>query len=160
MVEKLLKHRDGIHDMTLMLQSEVADRIASGPGGRQYGYLSVLVQLYCHVEKLFEVSPLAFRPPPRVRSAVVRLAPREREPVEIQDREKFLAVVRAAFSKRRKTILNSMKASGIATQAQIERALELAGVAPRRRAEELSLDEFAQLANSFIMRPQARDYER
>lgn len=159
-VEKLLKHRDRMHDMTLMLQSEVVDRIASGPGSRQYGYLSVLVQLYCHVEKLFEVPPQAFRPAPRVRSAVVRLTLREREPNQIEDHERFFAVVRAAFAKRRKTILNSMKASGIAPEAQIERALKLAGVAPQRRAEELSLDEFARLANSFIMNPRARNYER
>ncbi|HYP27749.1 MAG TPA: 16S rRNA (adenine(1518)-N(6)/adenine(1519)-N(6))-dimethyltransferase RsmA [Blastocatellia bacterium] len=146
-IERLLRVRAGVKDMTLMLQNEVVDRIASGPGGREYGYLSVLVQFYCDAKKLFEVPPSAFRPAPKVRSAVVRLDVRSRPLVEVGSEEGFLKLVSFAFSQRRKTIANNLKAASGALpyRVPIEEGLRASGVDPRRRAETLSVAEFGAL---------------
>jgi 16S rRNA (adenine1518-N6/adenine1519-N6)-dimethyltransferase len=147
-IERLLSVGRSVFDMTVMLQKEVADRISTGPGSREYGYLSVMVQYYCIATKLFEVSPSAFTPVPRVQSAVVRLTVRERPAVEVLDEARFFALVRAAFAQRRKTILNNLKAAARSLQftEALESALEAASVAPQRRAETLSLEEFAALS--------------
>ncbi len=139
--------------MTLMLQKEVVERITSGPGSRDYGYLSVVVQYYCEASKLFLVPPTAFEPVPKVDSAVVRLAFRERPAVEVHDEAQFFAVVRACFAQRRKTILNNLKAaaSQMNFSSSMEDALRAAGVEPKRRAETLSLAEFAALAGALYM---------
>jgi 16S rRNA (adenine1518-N6/adenine1519-N6)-dimethyltransferase len=136
--------------MTLMLQKEVVERITSGPGSRDYGYLSVVVQYHCEASKLFSVPPAAFDPVPKVHSAVVRLAFRERPPVKVRDEARFFAVVRACFAQRRKTVLNNLKAaaSQMKFSSPMEDALRAAGVEPKRRAETLSLAEFAALADA------------
>lgn len=147
-VEKLLSLRSGLFDMTLMLQKEVADRIASEPGGKEYGYLSVLVQYHCVATKLFDVPASAFTPEPKVTSAVVRLRVREEPAVMVADERKFFALVRACFAQRRKTILNNLKAAAVSQGfvTALESALAAASVAPQRRAETLSIEEFAALA--------------
>ena len=146
-MERLLSFGRLLFDMTLMLQKEVADRIATGPGSKEYGYLSVMVQYYCEATKLFEVAPSAFTPAPKVRSAVIRLTVREQPAVEVADEKKFFALVRAAFAQRRKTILNNLKAAArmLEVTEAVEPALEAASVSPHRRAETLSLAEFAAL---------------
>jgi len=146
-IQRLIAQHDRLFDMTLMLQDEVVDRIVSGPGGRQYGYLSVLVQYYCEVEKLFEVAPSAFRPAPKVQSAVIRLTLRRRMPVAVADEFKFFALVRSAFAHRRKTILNNLRTAEASLKLTVspETALTRAGIDPRRRPETLSLDDFARL---------------
>jgi 16S rRNA (adenine1518-N6/adenine1519-N6)-dimethyltransferase len=146
-LQKLIEHHDLIFDMTLMLQSEVVERITADPGGRDYGYLSVLVQYYTEARKLFDVPPSAFRPVPKVHSAVVRLIMRERPPVEVSSEEDFFALVRAAFAQRRKTILNNLKAAQtrFALNIPIEHALEQANIDSRKRAEALSIADFAAL---------------
>lgn len=149
-IEKLLADRELIFDMTLMLQKEVAERITSGPGSRNYGYLSVLVQNYCTTSQLFKVPPSAFKPAPKVESALVRLKVREC-PVMITGNEaRLLSVVRACFAQRRKTILNNLKAaaSQMNFSSPMDGALRAAGVEPKRRAETLSLAEFAALADA------------
>ena len=147
-IERMLSVGHSVFDMTLMLQKEVADRITTGPGSKEYGYLSVMVQYYCIATKLFEVPPSAFTPIPRVQSAVIKLTVRKRPAVEVSDAAKFFALVRAAFAQRRKTILNNLKAASRALQftQPLESALEAASVAPQRRAETLSLEEFAALS--------------
>ena len=149
-IERLVSLGRAVFDMTLMLQKEVADRITTGPGGKDYGYLSVMVQYYCIASKLFEVPPTAFTPPPKVRSAVINLTVRERPAVEVADEAKFFALVRACFAQRRKTILNNLKAASSVLKftQPLESALEAASVAPRRRAETLSIDEFAKLCDA------------
>ena len=144
LIERLVRARRIIYDMTLMLQNEVAGRITSGPGCKEYGSLSVLVQSYCVATKLFEVAPSAFKPAPKVRSAVVRLAVRERAAVEVEDEHRFFALVRAAFAQRRKTIANNLKvfAGAIGLPISTDVALERARIDPRRRAETLSIEEF------------------
>ena len=154
LIEKLLAERALIFDMTLMLQKEVAERITSGPGSRDYGYLSVLVQTYCTTTELFSVPASAFKPAPKVESAVVRLKVREQPAVVAEDEARFFAVVRACFAQRRKTILNNLKAaaSQMTFQRSIEEALHSAGVETSRRAETLSLEEFEMLANALYTR--------
>jgi len=145
-LERLLALDRQLFDMTLMLQKEVADRITTGPGSKEYGYLSVMVQYFCNASKLFEVPPSAFLPVPRVQSAVISLTLREKPAVEVSDKSGFFALVRAAFAQRRKTILNNLKAARALEFSQpLESALKAASVAPQRRAETLSLAEFAAL---------------
>jgi len=153
-LQALIAHRSALFDITVMLQDEVVDRIASPPGSREYGYLSVLVQFYCEVEKLFEVGSSAFRPPPDVRSAVVRLLIRAEPAVKVQDEANYFAVVRAAFAQRRKTILNNLKAAShyLDSARSPGEALVQAGIDPRRRAETLSLDDFARLCGRLYHR--------
>ena len=107
-IEMFLSIRHQLFDMTLMLQKEVAERITTEPGGKEYGYLSVLVQYYCVASLLFEVPPSAFTPEPKVRSAVIRLKIREQPVIQVEDERRFFALVRAGFSQRRKTILNNL----------------------------------------------------
>lgn len=146
-IERLMRLGDRLFDMTLMLQSEVVERITSPPGSRDYGYLSVLVQYHCHAAKLFDVPASAFRPRPKVQSAILRLTVREQPAVDITDEARFFALVRAAFAQRRKTIANNLKAArhALGITNEIAVMLERAGIAPQRRAETLSLDEFAAL---------------
>jgi 16S rRNA (adenine1518-N6/adenine1519-N6)-dimethyltransferase len=147
-IERLLTTRPGFFDLTLMLQEEVVDRIISQPGGRDYGFLSVLVQYYSDPVKMFVVPPNAFRPAPKVNSAIVRLAVRDTPAVEAVDETRFFQLVRAAFAHRRKTILNNLKAAAGTLQFSRppESALEMASMDHRRRAETLSLSDFATLS--------------
>lgn len=135
-----LHSADAIEDMHFMLQKEVVERMAAGPGSKTYGRLSVMLQLRCTVEPLFGVPPGAFRPPPKVDSAVVRLVPLARQDLPDADFETITRVVRAAFGQRRKTLSNAL--STVASAAQITAA----GIDPRARAEQLAPAEFVALA--------------
>ena len=137
-----LAHAPVVRDMHFMLQKEVVDRMAAGPGTKVYGRLSVMLQAYCSVEPLFDVPPQAFRPPPKVDSAVVRLVPHAPGTIGIDDRERFASVVRDAFGQRRKTLRNAL--SKICDAA----AIEAVGVRPDARAEQLPVADFIRLANS------------
>ncbi len=135
-----IDHLDAIEDMHFMLQKEVVERMAAAPGSKVYGRLSVMLQLACRVEPLIEVPPGAFRPPPKVDSAVVRLLPRTRDERPLDVQATVERVVRAAFGQRRKTLANAV--DGIATPTQIEAA----GIDPRTRAEQVAPDAFVALA--------------
>jgi 16S rRNA (adenine1518-N6/adenine1519-N6)-dimethyltransferase len=137
-----LAHAPVIRDMHFMLQKEVVDRMAAGPGSKVYGRLSVMLQAWCEVTALFNVGPGAFKPPPKVDSAVVRLVPRPPATVGIRDRAHFAAVVRAAFGQRRKTLRNALRQHVDAGQ------IEAAGIDPQLRAEQLAVADFVRLANS------------
>jgi 16S rRNA (adenine1518-N6/adenine1519-N6)-dimethyltransferase len=136
-----LDHAAAVRDMHFMLQKEVVDRMAAGPGSKVYGRLSVMLQAYCTVTALFNVSPGAFRPPPKVDSAVVRLVPRPPEQIGIDDPRRFADVVRAAFGQRRKTLRNAV--SSVCTVEQIIAA----GIDPQHRAEQLEVADFVRLSN-------------
>ncbi len=138
----LLDQAGCIKDMLFMLQKEVVQRMSAAPGGKDYGRLSVMIQYRCAVEKLFDVAPGAFTPPPKVDSTVVRLVPHAAPPVAVDDPERFALLVRAAFASRRKTLRNNMR--GLLST---EDMLAL-GIDPVRRAETLSLAEFASLSNA------------
>lgn len=137
-----LDHAAAIRDMVFMLQKEVVDRMAAGPGSKVYGRLSVMLQAYCQVQPLFVVPPGAFRPPPKVDSAVVRLVPRDPATIGIDDRTRFAEVVRAAFGQRRKTLRNAL--NGVCDPAQ----MQAAGVASDARAEQIDVASFVRLANA------------
>jgi 16S rRNA (adenine1518-N6/adenine1519-N6)-dimethyltransferase len=138
----LLSMRELIEDMHFMLQKEVVDRLAAAPGSKSYGRLSVMMQYHCRVEALLDVPPESFSPPPKVQSAVVRLAPYTQPPVAVNDVKQLDALVTQAFSQRRKTLRNTLKPMLSAEQ------MESLGIDPKRRAETLSLAEFATLANA------------
>jgi 16S rRNA (adenine1518-N6/adenine1519-N6)-dimethyltransferase len=146
----LIAQIDVIDDMTFMLQREVAERLAAPPGTKTYGRLSVMVQWRCDVEHLFDVAPDAFTPPPKVYSSVVRLRPRRAAPIDVGDPQRFADVVQAAFGQRRKTLRNSLRS------LLDETAITRAGIDPRRRAEELTLEEFAQLAHAAVSKNVSR----
>ena len=135
-----LDHAAAIDDMHFMLQKEVVDRMAAPPGSKVYGRLSVMLQLRCTVEPLMHVPPTAFRPPPKVDSAIVRLVPLPAEQSPNVDPRVLADVVRAAFSQRRKTISNSV--SQLATSDD----LRAADIDPRARAEQLAPADFVRLA--------------
>jgi len=137
-----------LDEMALMLQKEVVERVAAGPGSKTYASLSVLTQLACEARLAFTVPPGAFRPPPQVDSAVIHLRVRRAPPVQVEDPERLRVVVLAAFGQRRKSLANAL-ASGLGIQTEGARAMcAAAGVDAGRRAETLSLAEFARLAQA------------
>lgn len=141
----LAAHDNGllIADATLMLQREVAERLAARPGGAEYGVLAVQAALTADVTLKLALPPGAFRPPPKVHSAVVHLA--FRPPAEPVETIRFARIVRGTFTQRRKTILNALRhATGLGT-ADIAAALARAGVAPDRRPQTLTLHELVAL---------------
>ncbi len=137
----LLAQSSLIKDMHFMVQKEVAQRIIARSGDKHYGRLSIMMEYYCSSEYLFDVAPGCFSPPPKVDSAIIRLIPHRQPPLQVDDLDKLGEVVKAAFSQRRKTIGNSLKK--LLERSQIE-ALD---IDPRQRAENLSLQDFARLAN-------------
>ena len=138
----LLDYHHCVRDMLFMLQKEVVERLTARPGSRTYGRLSVMVQARCQVEKLFTVAAGAFSPPPRVESAVVRLVPGAVPGAGIKDVAMFSRVVRLAFNQRRKTLRNALR--GLLTEQQIRNV----GIEPRVRPEQLTVSDFAALANA------------
>ncbi len=152
LIQRLLKggFRTGL--LVFMVQHEVAERLTARPGGKEYGALSVAVQYHAEPELLFTVSPRAFFPPPEVASAVVRLRRRREPAVEVRDEEFFFQVVRAAFRYRRKTVRNALLEAGLLRPGlEAERVFNEIRIAPERRGETLSLDEFAALANALLL---------
>ena len=144
----LLEKRLPMERLVAMVQKEVAERMAAQPGGKEYGALSVAIQYYTDPKIAFIVPPTSFIPAPAVDSAVIVCKRREKPPVEVCDEGLFFRVVKAAFSLRRKMLSNSLKNMGIKSE-QVAKWLELAGVDGKRRAETLSLEDFAKLTNSF-----------
>ena len=144
----LFEKRLPMERLVAMVQKEVAERMAAQPGGKEYGALSVAIQYYTEPKIAFIVPPTSFIPAPAVDSAVIVCKRREKPPVEVCDEGLFFRVVKAAFSLRRKMLSNSLKNMGIKSE-QVAKWLELAGVDGKRRAETLSLEDFAKLTNSF-----------
>jgi 16S rRNA (adenine1518-N6/adenine1519-N6)-dimethyltransferase len=140
----LVDYTKHIQDMTFMLQKEVVDRMVATPSTKNYGRLSVMLQYHCEINKLFDVAPQAFRPPPKVNSAVVQLIPHISPPVDVLNEKQFAQIVALAFSTRRKTLRNTLK------KVLEADAIQAIGINPQARAETLTLAEFARLANSLI----------
>lgn len=137
----LLAQADAIKDMLFMLQKEVVDRMAAGPGSKDYGRLSVMVQQACQVERLFLIRPGAFLPPPKVDSAIVTLKPGQNPAYRLHEPALFARIVQQAFGQRRKTLRNSLRDCATAE------TIQAAGLSPKQRAEELSVADFCRLAN-------------
>ena len=142
LIFKLLENARIIKDMHFMLQLEVVQRLAAGPGSKHWGRLGIMTQYHCAVEHLFDVPPEAFFPPPKVQSAIVRLTPHATLPWEPCDEAALRRVVQAAFAQRRKTLRNNLK--GLITDSE----LEVLGIDPGARAETLTLPQFITLANA------------
>lgn len=153
-LQRLLAQRNCLTEMTLMLQSEVVERISAPPGHHERGYLTVLVEAYAEVEALFDVPPQSFRPVPKVMSSVARLRVREHEALAGCDETLFRQLVSAGFAQRRKTIGNNLKAApetlqnSLGHSGDVMQALADAAIAPQRRAETLTLDEWVRLAKT------------
>ncbi|MDS1029721.1 16S rRNA (adenine(1518)-N(6)/adenine(1519)-N(6))-dimethyltransferase RsmA [Bacillota bacterium LX-D] len=146
----LLEQRYHISSITIMVQLEVAARMAARPGGKDYGALSLAVQYYTEPELITKVPPSSFIPAPEVESAVMKLTLRAKPPVQVADEKLFFSLIKTAFAQRRKTLLNAL--SHKYTQLPKEKLtalLESCGIDPQRRGETLSLEEYALLTKIF-----------
>lgn len=147
----LLTFKDKVKDMHFMLQKEVVERMAAGPGSKTFGRLSIMTQYQCQVMPVMEIGPEAFQPPPKVDSAIVRLIPHKEIKNPADDIEVLNQVCIAAFNQRRKTIRNTFKK--LITAENIESL----GIDPSLRPENLSLDDYIALANFVKRNPISED---
>jgi 16S rRNA (adenine1518-N6/adenine1519-N6)-dimethyltransferase len=138
----LLDYRQHITDMHFMLQKEVVDRMAAGPGSRAYGRLGIMLGCFFHIESLFTVDRVAFDPPPEVTSANVRLVPLPEGTYEIRDMARLSQLVATAFSQRRKTVRNALR------EIADESILRSVGIDPGLRPEAIAIAEYVRLANT------------
>lgn len=151
-IMKLLEESVPADSITIMMQKEVADRIKAGPGGKDYGALTVAVGFYCTITHVADAPKEVFVPRPKVDSTVIRLDLRKECPVDLIDQKIFFETVKGGFGQRRKTLLNSLTGVRGLPKPEIADALDAAGIDPKRRAETLSLDEFAAVANEIARR--------
>lgn len=152
-LQRLIEQRSCITEMVLMLQREVVERITANADSSERGFLSVFVEAYCETERLFDVSPAAFRPVPKVWSSVIRLSLRPNISERLKNVELLWAIVSVGFVHRRKTILNNLRQAPEKLSELLKRhggasiVLCEAGVAPQRRAETLTLEEWLSIAS-------------
>ena len=144
---KLLAHEKEIHSCVLMMQKEVAERIVAGPGGKDYGALTIGVAYRAEPTLIATLSPENFYPAPKVDSALLKLTMRENPKVNVEDEELFFRIVRTAFRTRRKMLKNALVRGRFASADGLAAAFEELRIAPERRAETLDIIEFAALAN-------------
>ncbi|BDF31996.1 ribosomal RNA small subunit methyltransferase A [Lachnospiraceae bacterium] len=145
----LFEHDVPVESITVMVQKEVADRMQTGPGSKDYGALSLAVQYYAEPYIVANVPPNCFMPRPKVGSAVIRLTRHEKPPVEVKDERLLFDIIRASFNQRRKTLANGLNNSGTLDlpKEEIIKAIEKLGKGPGVRGESLTLEEFARLSN-------------
>jgi 16S rRNA (adenine1518-N6/adenine1519-N6)-dimethyltransferase len=153
-LQKLIAQRECLDEMVLMLQREVVERVLAPAGTTDRGFISVLVEAYCETEKLFDVAPGAFRPPPKVWSSVMRLKFRPRIDADFKDADLLWATVSAGFAQKRKTILNNLRHASGRLQESLKRnggasiVLCKAGIDLKRRAETLTVEEWARITQA------------
>jgi len=145
---RFIESKEAFSTFTLMLQKEVAERMVAPPGRKEYGPLSIFIQIFLDVSIRFFIKPSAFFPPPKVESAVVHMVWKEKPMIETNDEEWFKRVVRACFGYRRKTLVNALKHSELFLPEPVELKMEAIGIDPRRRPETLTIQEFAGLAEA------------
>jgi 16S rRNA (adenine1518-N6/adenine1519-N6)-dimethyltransferase len=148
-LQRLIEHRACITEMTLMLQREVVERIIAKPGGKEYGFLAAVVQFFCEPKKLFDVPPGAFRPVPKVTSSVVQLRVRTTRVATVRDEVFLVELLKSIFAQKRKTLWNNLRAAKgkfKLDDLQLRAALAVADIDGQRRAETLTLEETARLA--------------
>lgn len=140
-----------IDSITIMVQKEVADRMQTGPGSKDYGALSLAVQYYATAKVILNVSATCFMPRPNVDSAVIKLTRHKEPTVNVADEKLMFKIIRASFNQRRKTLVNGLKNSPELSfsKEQIVKAIEKIGKPETIRGEALTLEEFAELANAF-----------
>jgi 16S rRNA (adenine1518-N6/adenine1519-N6)-dimethyltransferase len=152
-LQRLIEQRESFSEMILMFQREVVERITAEVGSKERGFLTVLVQAYLHTQKLFDVPPNAFRPVPKVWSSIVRLITKNVDEIEITNEKLFREIVSLGFMQKRKTIQNNLKNAKPDLSEKIEKVgglnimLEQANIAPNRRAETFTFDEWKKITN-------------
>lgn len=146
-IAKLIEDNLNLESIIVMVQKEVAERMEAGPGGKEYGSLSVFVNFYSKPEIVVKVPKTVFMPQPKIDSAVIKLTINKELPDV--DKDKFFKIVKAAFSKRRKTILNSLSTYGFNIEKEtIKEALEKLNISPETRAENLSVEDFIKISKT------------
>jgi len=151
-IMRFLEEVSGVDAMVFMVQKEVAQRMVSGPGTKDYGALSVAVQFYCKPQILFDVPPHCFIPQPEVHSTIIRLDILKEPSVKVDDKELYFKIVKASFGQRRKTLVNSLSNAGFLKKdkEQLKRILEDMGLKENVRGEVLSVQQFGELSNLLI----------
>ncbi|NLU36377.1 MAG: 16S rRNA (adenine(1518)-N(6)/adenine(1519)-N(6))-dimethyltransferase RsmA [Clostridiales bacterium] len=149
-IMRFLENDCSYTSITVMIQQEVAARMAAGPGSKEYGALSVAVQFYTRPRLICKVPASVFLPPPKVGSIVIALDRRNKPAVDVEDTACFFKIVRAVFAQRRKTLLNNLVSAGITglDKAALSQKLSRLGIDPERRGETLSLEELALISNN------------
>ena len=147
---KLLAHRRQIHSCVLMMQKEVAERIVAGPGGKDYGALTLGVTYHAEPSLIATLSPENFYPSPKVDSALLKLTMRESPKVSVEDETLFFKIVRTAFRMRRKMLKNALVRGRFTSAERLAVAFEETGITPERRAETLDITEYAALTNFLV----------
>jgi len=149
---RLIEFRDHISSATLMFQKEVADRITASPGTKEYGILSVIIPMYAVLSTIMTVPSSCFHPKPKVDSTVLKMDIREEPLYPLDNYDIFLKTVKAAFSKRRKTLANNLKDMNVARSkgVDVSALLDEAGIDGQRRGETLTVEEFGRLSNRVI----------
>ncbi|WP_047980709.1 16S rRNA (adenine(1518)-N(6)/adenine(1519)-N(6))-dimethyltransferase RsmA [Ornithinibacillus contaminans] len=149
---KLLRERLPVESITVMIQKEVADRMAAGPNTKSYGSLTIAVQYYTEAKVVMNVPKTVFMPQPNVDSSILKLETRAEPPVQVSDEEYFFTIVQACFAQRRKTLRNNLTShfKGTIGKEQINEVLESIGIDGIRRGESLTMQEFSVLANAFF----------
>jgi 16S rRNA (adenine1518-N6/adenine1519-N6)-dimethyltransferase len=145
---RFIESKEAFSTFTLMLQREVAERMVAPPGGKEYGPLSIFVQLFLDMSLRFFIKPPAFFPSPKVESAVVHMVGKGKPLLDEKDEKWFKSVVKASFSHRRKTLANALKHSELSLPDSFESRMEKVGIDPRRRPETLTVEEFISLAEA------------
>lgn len=146
----LFESKVPIESITIMVQKEVADRMQTGPGSKDYGALSLAVQYYADAKVMLNVSATCFMPRPNVDSAVIKLTRHQESPVEVKDESLMFKIIRASFNQRRKTLVNGLKNSSELdfSKEKITEAIKSIGKEENIRGEKLTLEEFAKLSNA------------
>ena len=153
-VMKLLEENPGFKSVVIMVQKEVADRLAASPGGKNCGAITYSVNYYCEVEKVVDVPPEAFMPAPKVWSSVIKLTLREKPPVDCKDKNHLFELIKSAFLMRRKTFINCVSQSKtIACDKEtLKKILNELGISETIRGEALSLVQFSQISDAILAR--------
>ncbi|QUH19190.1 16S rRNA (adenine(1518)-N(6)/adenine(1519)-N(6))-dimethyltransferase RsmA [Alkaliphilus sp. B6464] len=148
-IMKFLEERVPVQSLTIMIQKEVADRMQAKPGTKDYGALSIAVQYYCNPKILLKVPPSVFIPQPKVESTVIKLDILERPKVHVENEDLFFALVKDAFGKRRKTLLNALSTGNLKLNKDLLKdVLFSSGIDENRRGETLTIEEYGLLANN------------
>lgn len=146
---RLLESRLPIDGFVMMMQKEVAERITASPGSKAYGSLTIAIQYWCEAKIGFMVPKTVFNPAPNVDSAILVLKRREKPLVEVANEERFFELIRKSFVQRRKTLWNNLSKAYVSEQwgkEELQKCLQRAGIDPTRRAETMTIEEFARLA--------------
>ena len=146
-IMKLLESKIDITSITVMIQKEVADRLAEIPGGKNTGAITYTVYYYGNTEKLLEVPKTSFIPEPSVTSEVIKINIRKEPPVKVKNEERFFKIIKVAFLQRRKTLLNSLTNNGISNKEELTQLLKKLNIDEKIRSEKLTIEQFAELSN-------------